>query len=100
MLLAYHDDPLGAHNGITVTYDRLRKNFYWDGMYTDCVRHISTCDSCLRNKLGAKPNRSPLNPLEVVSYCWERVGTNVCGPYPLSEDENHERRVSGVHNMF
>ncbi len=85
---SYHDDPLSGHQGISVTYDRLRKNFYWDGMYTDCVRHIRSCDKCLRNKRGAAPTAGPLSLLSMCSYCFERVGTDVCGPYPESEDEN------------
>ncbi len=84
---AYHDDPLSGHQGVHVTYDRLRKQFYWDGMYTDVVSYIHRCDSCLRNKGGPYPHRVPLNPLSIGDI-FDRMGTDIAGPIPETLDGN------------
>ena len=88
VLQAYHDDPFSGHQGLSVTYDRLRKKVYWDGMYADVDNYVKSCDQCMRNKPGAVPNRQPLMLTPVGDDIFERVGTDVCGPYPESEDGN------------
>ncbi|OWY92743.1 LOW QUALITY PROTEIN: hypothetical protein PHMEG_00038126 [Phytophthora megakarya] len=35
-----HADPQGAHQGIIRTYERLRKGFYWIGMFKDTERYV------------------------------------------------------------
>ncbi|KAJ0391295.1 hypothetical protein P43SY_005425 [Pythium insidiosum] len=35
MLHAAHDDYQGGHQGVSRTFDRLRREFYWNGMYRD-----------------------------------------------------------------
>ncbi|MCP3664177.1 MAG: transposase family protein, partial [Gammaproteobacteria bacterium] len=88
ILCAYHDDPFAGHQGLAVTYDRLRKSVYWDGMYTDVDKYIRSCDKCLRNKPGAVPNSHPMTLIPVSEHSFERVGTDLCGPFPQSEDGN------------
>ncbi len=59
VICALHDDSFAGHQGEYVTYDRMRKRFYWDGMYTDTHKYVSPCDSCLRNKGGPYLHRVP-----------------------------------------
>ncbi len=87
VLSAYHDDPLSGHQGVHVTYDRLRKQFYWDGMYADVVSYIRSCDSSLKNKGGPCPHRVPLNPLSIGDI-FDHVGTDIAGPFPETSDGN------------
>ncbi len=87
MLNAYHDDPLARHQGIHVTCDRLRKQFYWDGMYAETVKYIHSCNSCLRNKGGPYPHRAPLCPL-AIEDTFDRVGTDIAGPFPETASGN------------
>ena len=87
LLQVYHDEPLAAHQGVTSTYDRLRKQFYWDGMYMAVVRYCESCDTCLRTKAGPAPLRTPLVPIPV-GEIFERVSIDVCGPFPETESGN------------
>ncbi|MCP3663854.1 MAG: transposase family protein, partial [Gammaproteobacteria bacterium] len=59
---------------------------YWDGMYTDVDKYIRSCDKCLRNKPGAVPNSHPMTLIPVSEHSFERVGTDLCEPFPQSED--------------
>ncbi|MCP3666838.1 MAG: DDE-type integrase/transposase/recombinase, partial [Gammaproteobacteria bacterium] len=87
VLCALHDDAFAGHQGEYVTYDRMRKRFYWDGMYTDTHKYISSCDSCLRNKGGPYPHRVPMT-LIPSGEPWDICGVDIAGPFPISANEN------------
>jgi len=68
-----HEDFQGAHQGITRTFERLRQEYYWPGMYADVERFVKECVDCVTAK-GAPPNPGPspgnllaTRPFEVVS---------------------------------
>ncbi|OWZ09340.1 LOW QUALITY PROTEIN: reverse transcriptase [Phytophthora megakarya] len=59
-----HADLQGAHQGITRTYERLRKEFYWIGMFKDTERYVKECVDCVTAKgLLRNPGSSPGNLL-------------------------------------
>ncbi|OWY91335.1 reverse transcriptase, partial [Phytophthora megakarya] len=45
-----HADLQGAHQGIILTYERLRKEFYWIGMFKDTERYAKECVDCVTAK--------------------------------------------------
>ncbi|OWY94511.1 reverse transcriptase, partial [Phytophthora megakarya] len=45
-----HADFQGAHQGIIRTYERLRKEFYWIGMFKDTKRYVKECVDCVTAK--------------------------------------------------
>ncbi|OWY90349.1 LOW QUALITY PROTEIN: reverse transcriptase, partial [Phytophthora megakarya] len=68
-----HADFHGAHQGIIRTYERLRKEFYWIGMFKDAERYVKECVDCVTAKgLPRNPGSSPgyslaTRPFQVVS---------------------------------
>ncbi|GFU66419.1 transposon Ty3-I Gag-Pol polyprotein [Trichonephila clavipes] len=40
ILRHFHDAPTAGHLGFAKTYDRIRKRFYWPGMYRNVVRYV------------------------------------------------------------
>ena len=54
ILFNLHKDQIGAHLGIDVTYEKLKKRYYWPKMYESVVQYIKSCDNCQRR---GKPNR-------------------------------------------
>ncbi|GBN69603.1 hypothetical protein AVEN_73177-1 [Araneus ventricosus] len=40
VLKHFHDAPTAGHLGFAKTYDRIRKRFYWPGMYRNIVRYV------------------------------------------------------------
>ncbi|GFU15188.1 retrovirus-related Pol polyprotein from transposon 412 [Trichonephila clavipes] len=49
--------PTAGHLGFAKTYDRIRKRFYWPGMYRNVVRYVMHCRECQRRK--SVPQRPP-----------------------------------------
>ncbi|UYV81400.1 hypothetical protein LAZ67_20001079 [Cordylochernes scorpioides] len=45
-----HYSSTAGHLGFTKTYDRIRKKFYWPGMYRNVRRHVAHCQDCQRRK--------------------------------------------------
>ncbi|GMF57178.1 unnamed protein product [Phytophthora fragariaefolia] len=73
MLHYAHEDFQGGHQGITRTYEKLRSEFYWPGMYADVEHYVKECVDCASGK-GRPPNEGPSpgnieprRPFEVVS---------------------------------
>ncbi|POM78403.1 Hypothetical protein PHPALM_4066 [Phytophthora palmivora] len=68
-----HEDFQGGHQGITRTYEKLRSEFYWNGMYADVEGFVKECVDCASDKgypqnPGPSPgNIEPRRPFEVVS---------------------------------
>ncbi|KAH9121479.1 hypothetical protein AeMF1_006825 [Aphanomyces euteiches] len=69
-----HDSVEGGHFKFHTTYERLRKHFYWSGMYTDAKNYVAACETCASG--GPPPTtqaRSPGNlvpqgPLELINF--------------------------------
>ncbi|POM61219.1 hypothetical protein PHPALM_29801, partial [Phytophthora palmivora] len=63
----------GGHQGIMRTYEKLRSEFYWHGMYADVEIFVKECVDCASGKgrpqnPGPSPgNIEPKRPFEVVS---------------------------------
>ena len=84
-----HDFAWSGHLGITKTYDRGLRHFFWPGLKTDVVKYCKTCHVC---QLTGKPNqmipRAPLYPIPVVGEPFERVIITCVGPLPKTKSGN------------
>ncbi|KAE9282132.1 hypothetical protein PR003_g27487 [Phytophthora rubi] len=58
MLHYTHEDVQGGHQGITRTYEKLRSEFYWPGMYAGVEHYVKECTDCASGK-GCSPNPGP-----------------------------------------
>ncbi|KAE9082372.1 hypothetical protein PF010_g21612 [Phytophthora fragariae] len=47
LLYLCHEDFQGGHQGITRTFERLRREYYWLGMYADVERFVKECVDCV-----------------------------------------------------
>jgi hypothetical protein len=43
VLLAYHEDSIAGHAGITSTYDNIRRRYWWPSMMGDVVSWVNSC---------------------------------------------------------
>ena len=72
-IAAAHSELQGGHQGVTRTYMRLKKDYYWPGMFADVQRYVSDCSDCCSGKgkprlRGHSPGNLLANrPFQVVS---------------------------------
>ncbi|GFT76946.1 hypothetical protein TNCV_1098681 [Trichonephila clavipes] len=84
----FHDAPTAGHLGFAKTYDRIRKRFYWPGMYRNVVRYVMHCRECQRRK--SVPQRPPgrLVPIPPAIAPFHRIGIDLLGRFPKSAHGN------------
>lgn len=84
-----HDHPLSGHLGVTKTYKRILKHFFWPGLKKDVVSHCRTCHVC---QVTGKPNQkippAPLVPIPIVGEPFEHVILDCVGPLPKTKAGN------------
>ncbi|GFT31965.1 hypothetical protein TNCV_3468261 [Trichonephila clavipes] len=88
ILRHFHDAPTAGHLGFAKTYDRIRKRFYWPGMYRNVVRYVMHCWECQRRK--SVPQRPPghLVPIPPAIAPFHRIGIDLLGRFPKSAHGN------------
>ncbi|GFW55408.1 transposon Ty3-I Gag-Pol polyprotein [Trichonephila clavipes] len=69
------------------TYDRIRKRFYWPGMYRNVVRYVMHCRECQRRK--SVPQRPPgrLVPIPPAIAPFHRIELISLGDFQTEVDE-------------
>ncbi|KAJ0047442.1 hypothetical protein NL108_000158 [Boleophthalmus pectinirostris] len=84
-----HDHPCSGHMGVTKTYNRVLKHFFWLGLKSDVVKHCQTCHVC---QMAGKPNQmippAPLCPIPVMGEPFKKVITDCVGPLPRTKTGN------------
>lgn len=81
-----HNSHMAGHLGITKTYEKLKKHFFWPKMKKDVKRACKRCDVCQRSgKKGQEPPPVKLMPIPVVEEPFSRVVLDCVGPLPRSK---------------
>jgi hypothetical protein len=86
-----HDCPVGGHQGINRTIERIKLYLYWPGMEQEVVQYIKQCKICQVKKKTQKNIKMPLTITDTKSTPWEKVYLDVVGP--LTQTENGMRYV-------
>ncbi|GFX29904.1 hypothetical protein TNCV_4750321 [Trichonephila clavipes] len=88
ILRHFHDAPTAGHLGFAKTYDRIRKRFYWPGMYRNVVRYVMHCRECQRR--NSVPQRPPGRLVPILSAIapFHRIGIDLLGRFPKSAHGN------------
>ena len=61
-----HTSLEGGHQGILRTFEKIRKQFYWKGLYRDVLKYVSECEDCETGK--GKPNMISGSPGNLVGH--------------------------------
>ena len=80
-----YNHPLGAHRGAGIMVQKIRERYYWKIVYQDCKEHVKTCRECQFQ--GSAKKNNELHPIPVEGP-WERIGIDIVGPLPVTEQEN------------
>ncbi|UYV72318.1 hypothetical protein LAZ67_9002614 [Cordylochernes scorpioides] len=83
-----HDTPMAGHLGFAKTYDRVRKRFYWPGLYRTVSQYIAHCKECQRRK--GVPQKPPglLVPIPPTTSPFQKIGIDYLGRFPISHTGN------------
>jgi hypothetical protein len=86
-----HDILLSGHLGITATYERLKKRFYWFGMKRDTEHWISHCPDCEARKTPANISKSgKLQSIAIVPEPFHTIGVDIVGPLTPTEEHKYQ----------
>lgn len=68
-----HGSTFCGHFGVARTEARLRKHWYWRGLYKDVKRKVSRCLQCQKSKAAPAHTRGILDPLPVPHGNWHTI---------------------------
>ena len=84
-----HDNAMSGHLGVTKTYQRILKYFFWPGLMKDVKRHCRSCHVC---QMIGKPNqkipKAHLKPIPAFEEPFSRVLVDCVGPLPKTRSGN------------
>ncbi|MCG8078588.1 MAG: DDE-type integrase/transposase/recombinase, partial [Candidatus Thiodiazotropha taylori] len=78
-----HENITGGHLGRRKTYVKIRNRFYWCNMQKDVSYWCRTCSTCGSRKMPHRNAKAPMRQYNV-GCPMERIGLDICGPYPVS----------------
>lgn len=83
-----HDLPTAGDLGVSRTYDRIRRRFFWPGLARSVRRYVAACDKCQRRKTPSTLPAGYLQPIDIPAEPFFRVALDLLGPFPLSTSGN------------
>ena len=85
-ILSVAHDCVAGHLGVTKTFNRVLRHFFWPGLKRDVRRYCKTCHVC---QVSGKPNQTippaPLYPIPAIGEPFEKVIIDCVGPLPRSK---------------
>lgn len=89
VLELHHDSPLfGGHFGLHRTLERTRLRYYWPSINKDVIHWVKSCIPCNQKKAPPKKTKAKVVPMPVATEPFERVSTDILGPFVASKSGN------------
>jgi transposase InsO family protein len=85
ILQEMHECPIGGHQGVQRTYDRLKLYVTWPGMYHDVEKYVTHCKTCLKNKFTAPCIKAPFQETDTQFHPWDKIYLDIVGPLQMTE---------------
>lgn len=83
-----HNSFSSAHGGVGKVVERLRRYFYWPGLYTDVKKNIARCEVCKTTKHTTKIKRPPMGNQTITERIFQRLYVDLIGPLPRTKRGN------------
>lgn len=83
-----HSEPTAGHFGVFKTYRRVKLRFYWPGMYSDVVKFVGRCETCLAYKQPTHGTLGKMGRPKNVSRPFQAISIDLVGPLPISRKQN------------
>ena len=84
----FHDSPVGGHQGMKRTLERIKLYVRWPGMKEDVEKYIRRCETCQKNKLTRKKVRMPMEITTTPDVVFQKCCMDVVGPLPVTHRGN------------
>jgi len=68
----YHSSPMAGHFSAPKLHKSMTNSWWWQGMYSDAVKHCSSCPQCAIVNPSGEVNKPPLHPI-LVSRLFETI---------------------------
>ena len=85
ILKEFHDSPVGGHQGMKRTYERMKLFFPWPGMKEDVEDYIRRCVACQKNKLTRRKTKMPMQITSTPEFVFEKCCLDIVGPLPVTQ---------------
>ena len=86
VLYQCHDAQTSGHMGYEKTLARTKDLYLWPGMAKDVKRYCEACLSCNEHRKPLK--KAPVQQMPPVERAFQRVGLDVLGPLPVTDQGN------------
>jgi hypothetical protein len=93
-----HECPVGGHQGVQHTYDRLKLYVTWPGMFRDVEEYVTKCQVCQKKKFTVPYFRAPFQETDTQHHPWDKLSLDLVRPMPVSE-EGHKYILTCQDNL-
>jgi len=88
ILSKFHDDPIqGGHTGITKSFAKVKRHYFWKGMIRDITEYIRKCQKCQKAKI-TKYHTTPLIITDTPLNAFDKVIVDTIDQLPKSKNGN------------
>ena len=92
LIFFYHDHIFSGHLGISKTYEKLKRKYFWTNMRRNVIDHVTSCHCCQMRKVDH--NKKGYLQEIAVGKPFQLVSIDMLGPFPLSYNGNKYILVS------
>jgi hypothetical protein len=85
ILKEMHECPIGGHQGVQRTYERLKLYVTLPGMFQDVKNYIKHCETCQKNKFTGPYTKAPFKETDTQFQPWD-IYLDIVGPLHMAED--------------
>jgi len=86
ILKEMHECPIGGHQGVQRTYERLKLYVTWPGMFRDVENYIKNCEICQKNKFTGPYTKAAFQETDTQFQPWDKIYLDVVGPLNVTEN--------------
>lgn len=87
ILKEFHNSPVGGHQGVYRTIQRLKSYYYFPKMCSRVRNFISKCESCQKNK-SRRSIKTPMKITTTSRRAFEKIFLDIVGPFSKSNSNN------------